>query len=118
MLVSQVEDAFYRYDGNLLEISNEALGEAPSSRLHVIRALAGRMFGLPLDPSTEFSAARELAVEPIDRSLVSAAAVLVDQGPCVAADGLVKHTQAFPDDLLGGLFRYSALVMSGVPSLG
>jgi len=115
MLVSQVEDAFYRYDGNLLEISNQALGEAPSSRLHLIRAVAGRMFGLPLDPSTEFAAARELAVEPIDRSLGSAVKVLVDQGPTVAADGLVEHTHSFPDDLLGGLLRYSALVMSGVP---
>jgi tetratricopeptide (TPR) repeat protein len=114
MLVSQVEDAFYRYDGDLLEISNQALGEAPSSRLHVIRAIASRIFGLPLDPSTEFSAARELAVEPIDRSLTSAVKVLADQGPRVAADGLVKHAQAFPDDLLGGLLRYSALVMSGV----
>jgi hypothetical protein len=115
MLVSQVEDAFYRYDGNLFEISNQALAEAPSSRLHVIRAVAGRMFGLALDASTEFSAARELAVEPIDRSLASAAEVLVDEGPCVAANGLVEHAHDFPDDLLGGLLRYSALVMSGVP---
>ena len=48
MDAKDVEDAFFRYDGNLLEISNQALREAPSSRLHVIRAIASRIFGLPL----------------------------------------------------------------------
>jgi tetratricopeptide (TPR) repeat protein len=115
MLVSQVEDAFYRYDGNLLEMSNQALGEAPSSRLHVIRAVAGRVFGLPIDRSKEFAAARELAVEPSEWSLLSAVEVFVGLGPAGAAEGLVEHSLSFPDDLLGGLLRYSALIMSGVP---
>jgi hypothetical protein len=115
MLISEVEDAFYCYDGNLLEICNRALREDPSTRLHVIRAIGGRMFGLALDPSTELAAARDLAVDPIDRSMVSAVEVLVDKGPIVAAEGLVEHSHSFPDDLLGGLLRYSALVMSGMP---
>jgi tetratricopeptide (TPR) repeat protein len=115
MLVNEVEDAFYRYDGNLLEISDRAVEEVPSSRLHLIRAVAGRMFGLPIDAAAEFAATRELAVEPIDRSLASAVEVLVDEGAYVAVEQLVEHAHSFPDDLFGGLLRYSALVMSGVP---
>lgn len=114
MDAKDVEDAFFRYEGNLLELSERALSESPSARLHVLRAGAARMFGLAPDPLTELAAAREMSCDPVDDSLASALEVFITQGPHQAVDQFVEHAKAFPDDLLGAYFRFSSLVVSGV----
>jgi tetratricopeptide (TPR) repeat protein len=115
MDAKDVEDAFFRYEGNLLELSERALLESPSARLHVLRAGAARIFGLAPDPLTELAAASELRSDPVDDSLASALEVFITQGPHKAVDQFVEHAKAFPDDLLGAYFRFSSLVVSGVP---
>jgi tetratricopeptide (TPR) repeat protein len=114
MDAKDVEDAFFRYEGDLLELSERALSESPSARLHVLRAGAARMFGLAPDPLTELAAAREMSRDPVDDSLASALEVFITQGPHRAVDQFVEHAKAFPDDLLGAYFRFSSLVVSGV----
>jgi tetratricopeptide (TPR) repeat protein len=110
-----VEDAFFRYEGDLLELSERALSESPCPRLYILRAGAARVFGLPLDPLDELAAARELPCDPVDASLISCLEVFITQGPHEAVERLVEHAAAFPDDLFGAYFRFSSLVVSGVP---
>jgi tetratricopeptide (TPR) repeat protein len=110
-----VEDAFFRYEGDLLELSDRALSESPSARIHILRAAAARLFGLALDPLTELSAARDLPRDPADESLASAFEVLITKSPYHSVDRFGEHATVFPDDLLGAYFRFSSLVMSGVP---
>jgi tetratricopeptide (TPR) repeat protein len=114
MDAQDVEDAFFRYEGDLLELSDQALAESPSARLHILRAGAARMFGLAPDPLAELAAAREMSRDPVDDSLASALEVFITQGPHQAVDPLVEHATTFPDDLLGAYFRFSSLVVSGV----
>jgi hypothetical protein len=115
MDAQDVEDAFFRYDRDLLELSDRALSESPSSRLHILRAASARMFGLAADPASELAAARELAHDPIDESLVSAMEIFLTQGPHAAVAQLHDHADAFPDDLFAAYFRFASLVVSGVP---
>jgi tetratricopeptide (TPR) repeat protein len=110
-----VEDAFFRYEGDLLELSERALLESPSARLHILRAAAARIFGLAPDPLTELAAARDLPCDPVDDSLASALEVFITQGPHKAVERFEEHARAFPDDLFGAYFRFSSLVVSGVP---
>jgi hypothetical protein len=72
MDAKDVEDAFFRYEGDLLELSERALSESRSARLHLLRAGAARIFGLAPDPLTELAAARDLPCDPVDDSLASA----------------------------------------------
>jgi len=115
MDASDVEDAFFRYEGNLLELSDRALEESPSARIHILRAGAARIFGLAPDPLSELAAARELPCDPVDESLASALEVFITQGPHQSVDRFGEHSKAFPDDLFGAYFRFSSLVVSGVP---
>jgi tetratricopeptide (TPR) repeat protein len=115
MDAKDVEDAFFRYDGDLLELSERALSESRSARLHLLRAGAARVFGLAPDPLTELAAARDLPCDPVDESFAAALEVMITQGPHQAAERFVEHAEAFPDDLFGALFRFSSLVLSGVP---
>ena len=110
-----VEDAFFRYDGDLLALPERALSESPSPRLHLLRAGAARIFGFAPDPLTEVSAARELPCDPVDDSLAAALEVFITQGPLKAVERFEEHATAFPDDLFGAYFRFSSLVVSGVP---
>ena len=110
-----VEDAFFRYAGDLLDISERALSETPSPRLHLLRAGATRVFGLAPDPLTELAAARKLPCDPVDDSLASALEVFIIQGPHKAVERFEEHAKAFPEDLFGAYFRFSSLVVSGVP---
>jgi len=48
-----VEDALFRFDGHFLELSEQVLAESPSARLHLLRAAAGRIFGIAIDPVAE-----------------------------------------------------------------
>jgi hypothetical protein len=82
--------------------------------LHLLRAAAGR-FGLAIDPQAELAAARELAREPVDDSLLEAMQVLLGENPVAATERFVAHAEAFPDDLLGLFFRFTSLLVSGVP---
>jgi tetratricopeptide (TPR) repeat protein len=115
MDAKDVEDAFFRYEGDLLEFSERALSESRSARLHLLRAGAARIFGLAPDPLTELAAARDLPCDPVDDSLASALEVFITQGPHKAVERFVEHAKAFPDDLFGAYFRFSSLVVSGVP---
>jgi hypothetical protein len=110
-----VEDAFFRYDGALLEISDQALVEDPTPRLHLIRAAAARFFGLDIDSSREIAEARELPGDPVDTSLAAALEVFLTEGPFGSVELFLEHATAFPDDLLGAFFRFGSLVSSGVP---
>jgi hypothetical protein len=110
-----VEDAFFRFDRDLFQLSQQALSERPSSRLHILRAASARMFNLSLDPLAELAAMRELPREPVDDSLAAAMEVFLTQGSYKAVDPFLAHTKAFPDDLVGAFFRYAALLGSGVP---
>src|SRR5580700_1678644 len=115
MDAKDVEDAFFRYEGDLLELSERALSESPSPRLHLLRAGAARVFGLAPDPLTELAAARDLPSDPVDDSLASALEVFITQGPQMAIERFEDHAKAFPDDLFGAYFRFSSLFMSGIP---
>lgn len=109
-----VEDAFFRYEGDLFELSERALLGSPSARIHILRAAATRMFGLALDPLTELATARRLPCDPVDESLASALEVFITQGPHRSVDRFCEHSRVFPDDLFGAYFRFSSLVVSGV----
>ena len=115
MNARDVEDALFRYDGHFLELSEQVLAESPTARLHLLRAGAGRIFGIAIDPLTEVARARELLCEPVDDSLAAALGILLVEGPHRAAERFVEHSKVFPDDLFGAYFRFSSLVVSGVP---
>lgn len=114
MDTSEVEDAFFRYDGDLLEQSDRALSIAPSPRLHVLRALAARVFGLDPDPDAELATASNLARTPLDDSLIAAVELFVSAGPRAASERFVEHCEHFPNDLIAVYLRYGALLTSGV----
>jgi len=112
---SDVEDAFYRYDGDLLEQTERALAAGPSPRLHLLRAVASRAFALGPDPLAELAAAKALPGGPADESLASALEVMLTASAAAAADRFVEYVEAFPNDLFGAFLRTSSLVISGVP---
>jgi hypothetical protein len=114
MNVRDVEDALFRFDGHFLELSEQVLAESPTARLHLLRAGAGRIFGIAIDPLAEVAKARELPCEPVDDSLAAALGIFLVEGPHRAAELFVEHSKAFPDDLFGAYFRFSSLVVSGV----
>jgi len=114
MDVSEIEDAFFRFDGDLWEQTERAIAEAPSARMYLVRAAAAR-FRSPTEAAAELAAAKQLTCDPVDESLLSAMELMLANDPAAAAERFVEHTEAFPDDLLAAFFRFSSLVMSGVP---
>jgi hypothetical protein len=114
MDASEVEDAFFRYDEDFLEQSDRALSIAPSARLHILRTVAARVFGLDPDPEVEVAAARGLSCTAVDDSLISAVELFVGAGPRAASERFVEHCAEFPDDLLALYLRHGSLLTSGV----
>lgn len=107
-------DAFFRLDGDLLEQVERAQAIAPTPRLHVLRAAVAR-FGLGGDPAAQLTAAKRLGGDGRDDSLVAAMEAMVGGDTVGAAERLVAHGQAYPDDQLAAFFRFGALFVSGVP---
>lgn len=94
-------------------LSEQALAESPSARLRLLRAGAGRIFAVAVDPLGEIAEARRLACEPVDDSLAAALEVFLSEGPYQAVERFAEHAEAFPDDLFGAYLRFSSLVVSG-----
>jgi tetratricopeptide (TPR) repeat protein len=108
--VIAVEDAFHRLDADFLQLSEDGLDHP---RVRLIRALATRLFVLPLDPQAELAAAAPTA--PIDRSLAAAVEALVTRGPAAARAQIRRHVRTYPSDTVGLYVFVMSNVMSAVP---
>lgn len=105
-----VEDAFHRLDDNFLALSEQEL-DRPRTRL--LRALAGRMWRLNVDPLAELAAANP--GQAVDIALHEAVTAFIAHGPVAALEASRRYVQQFPADALAiTVFVWSRL-LSAVP---